>query len=331
MITSVHFQNFKALRDATLPLGAFTLIVGPNGSGKSTAMQGLKFASNPEAFSFEEIVTAGWQRDAEPIVEVEVEWLEQGLKTTTVSGKELKRTFGPTQKNAGSFTDRMREKLERFQVFSFDASALAAPVRTGRNAELRENGHNLAGVLASLNGREPERFEALNKELQRWLPEFDRVVFDFPDAGETEFLLRTRKGHHKYRACDLSHGTLFALAYLTLAYIADPPSIVCFEEPDRGIHPRLLNEIREGMYRLAYPKEFGESREPVQVIATTHSPYLLDLYKDHPEEIVIAHKEQKGVHFERLSDKPHISELLESAPLGDIWFSGVLGGVPSSP
>ncbi|MGH9929962.1 MAG: AAA family ATPase [Pyrinomonadaceae bacterium] len=49
MIKSIHFQNFKALRDATLPLGPFTLIVGPNGSGKSTAMQALRFAAGPSA------------------------------------------------------------------------------------------------------------------------------------------------------------------------------------------------------------------------------------------------------------------------------------------
>ena len=42
MIESVQFKNFKALRDATLPLGRFTLIVGPNGSGKSTALQRLE-------------------------------------------------------------------------------------------------------------------------------------------------------------------------------------------------------------------------------------------------------------------------------------------------
>jgi hypothetical protein len=69
----------------------------------------------------------------------------------------------------------------------------------------------------------------------------------------------------------------------------------------------------------------------VQVIATTHSPYLLDLYKEHPEQIVISHKDSEGVHFERLSDKPHLTEILEGAPLGDIWFSGILGGVPATP
>jgi AAA15 family ATPase/GTPase len=29
MIASMHFHNFKVLRDATLPLGRVTLIVGP--------------------------------------------------------------------------------------------------------------------------------------------------------------------------------------------------------------------------------------------------------------------------------------------------------------
>src|SRR5438045_9568851 len=41
MIERVEFKNFKALRDATLPLSQFTLIVGANGSGKSTALAGI--------------------------------------------------------------------------------------------------------------------------------------------------------------------------------------------------------------------------------------------------------------------------------------------------
>lgn len=331
MIKSIHFQNFKALRDATLPLGPFTLIVGPNGSGKTTAMQALRFALDPSAFVYDEIVSAGAPLEIDGSVEVEVTWVEKNRTATIVSGKERRRVFGPSEKDGGAFSDLLEKQLAGFRVFSFEATALATPVQTRPYAELGPDGSHLAAVLSSLSNREPERFDSLNKELQRWLPEFDRIVFDVPGPGEIEFLLRTRLGHYLYHARDLSHGTLFALAFLTLAYLPNPPSIVCFEEPDRGIHPRLLNEIREGMYRLSYPKDFGERREPVQVIATTHSPYLLDLYKEHPEEIVIAHKEQNGVHFERLSDKPHIGELLEGAPLGDIWYSGVLGGVPSSP
>jgi len=82
---------------------------------------------------------------------------------------------------------------------------------------------------------------------------------------------------------------------------------------------------------LSYPEDSGEKREPVQVIATTHSPYFLDLYKDHPEQVVIAHKTNEGGRFERLSEQPHIMEILGDAPLGEVWYSGVLGGVPTEP
>jgi predicted ATPase len=116
---------------------------------------------------------------------------------------------------------------------------------------------------------------------------------------------------------------------LSLAYLPDPPSIVCLEEPDRGIHPRLLRDVRDALYRLSYPEQFGEEREPVQVIATTHSPYMLDLFKDHPEEIVIAQKEGQEARFERLADRPDVDEILQDAHLGDLWYSGILGGVPA--
>jgi len=55
---------------------------------------------------------------------------------------------------------------------------------------------------------------------------------------------------------------------------------------------------------------------------------LLDLFKDHPEEVVIAQKEGQEARFERLVDRPDFQELLNEGPLGDIWFSGILGGVP---
>ncbi len=42
MIKAIRFQNYKVLRDTTLPLGNFTLLLGPNGSGKSTAISALQ-------------------------------------------------------------------------------------------------------------------------------------------------------------------------------------------------------------------------------------------------------------------------------------------------
>ncbi len=189
------------------------------------------------------------------------------------------------------------------------------------------DGTGLVAVLDRLRDELPERFEALNVELGLWLPEYDRVLFENDTPGARSLLLRTREGHHPTRARDLSDGTLLALAILTLAYVPDPPAIVCFEEPDRGIHPRLLRRVRDALYGLAYP---SGDREPVQVIATTHSPYMLDLFRDHTDEVVIVHKTADGFGtFQRLSEYPNIEEILGDTQLGDAWYSGILGGVPA--
>jgi predicted ATPase len=195
--------------------------------------------------------------------------------------------------------------------------------------QLGPRGQNLAGVLDRLRDETPEVFRALNNEIQRCLPEFDQILFETPDSGSRAFLLRTRHGGHKIPAEDLSQGTLFLIAILTIAYSQEPPPIVCFEDPDRGIHPRLLPEIRDALYRLSHPEAAGEQRQPVQVIVTTHSPYLLDVYRDHPEAVVVAQKTNDGATFERLADREELAELLRDTHLGDAWYSGVLGGIPA--
>jgi predicted ATPase len=295
-------------------------------------MEAFNFILGANAQNLSEVITAGLNQSAR--VEVHVTWVEDGKEFVTGaalgSGSGFVARLDPAG-DVGFYAGPLRDALASFRIFSFDAQAIATPVQTAPYPQLGSDGSNLAAVLDALRDSHPERFEELNKEFHRWLPEFDRILFQTPSAGTKTFLVRTTKGHYKYRPSDLSQGILFALAFLTLAYLPKPPSIVCFEEPDRGIHPRLLVDIKDAMYRLAFPKQYGETRSAVQVIATTHSPYLLDLYKEHPEQIVIAHKDEQGAHFERLSEKPHIAELLEGAPLGDIWFSGILGGVPSSP
>jgi predicted ATPase len=195
--------------------------------------------------------------------------------------------------------------------------------------ELAHSGANLAGVLDRLRDKNPERFEALNKQLALWIPEFNRILFETPGSGQRSIALRTREGNHVIKATDLSQGTLIALALLTIAYLPDPPSIICLEEPDHGLHPRLLRDVRDAIYRLAYPEGAHETRSPVQVVATTHNPYFLDLFREHPEEIVIAEKTGLESKFSRLSDRTDLEEILGDAPLSEVWYSGVLGGVPA--
>lgn len=333
MIKSVHYYNFKSIRRATLPLGRFTLIVGANGSGKSSAMEAFDFVLQRNAGPFERYISVEFRELKEATVSIRMIWSEDAIEYE--GGLELEKKGNSTlvkRLNENSvYVHSLNQALWGFRIFAFDAEKLSAPVDTNPNPELGSDGSNLAAVLDALRDSHPEKFEELNKEFHRCLPEFDRILFRTPERGKKIFMVRSTVGKYVFNAHDLSQGVLFTLAFLTLAYLPKPPSIVCFEEPDRGIHPRLLIDIRDAMYRLAFPENYGETRKPVQVIATTHSPYLLDLYKEHPEQIVIAHKNEHGTQFERLSDKPHLSEILEGAPLGEVWYSGVLGGVPSTP
>jgi predicted ATPase len=217
------------------------------------------------------------------------------------------------------------------ETYALDFSAIAAPLLVTPGVSLQWNGAGLAAVLDDLKDNHPERWDALLAEMCEWLPEYDYILFDKPQQGAKALALRTKKGKHRIPARDLSQGTLIALALLTLAYLPNPPSVVGLEEIDRGLHPRLLRHLQDALYRLSYPESAGETRSPIQVIATTHSPYLLDLYREHPEEVVLAHKEGLEVQMQRLADIEHYQEILGESPLSEVWYSGVLGGVAVKP
>ena len=333
MIQLIQFQNFKALRDTTLPLGPCTILVGPNGSGKRTVLQALEAVRKPNETTFARVASCDVRGTKDASVLVKLTWSESPSPITYWyrwnangegrAGGEAPRSPVYEQIKAGIWA-----ALNRIRVFSLDAQKLAglAPVQT--SIELGSDGTGLAAVLDGMRDEAPEQFKVIENQLGEWLPEFDRILFDRPNQGSKSVALRTREGQHKVPACDLSQGTLIALALLTLAYHPAPPSLIALEEPDRGVHPYLLRHIRDALYRLSHPDSCGEKREPVQVIATTHSPYFLDLFRESPGEIVVANKVGLDVQFQRLTDQPHFQDILGEAALGEAWFSGVLGGVP---
>lgn len=329
MIKRIHFKNFKVLKNTTLPLGKFTLIIGPNGSGKSTAVSALRRMIAMQMVTRAEVASAGTP-PGEP-VSIRVEYAppyEQFEALTEWRGPE-RGTFGVRQLGPTiAVGNQIAIDLQRIRVYSLEAEQLASSVMPQPAMELGERGEGLAGVLDRLRDQAPERFQAFTEEFTRWLPEFDRVLFDTIAAGQKAVFLRTTLGQHRLPANALSQGTLLALGILTVAYLIDPPPIVAFEEPDRGIHPRLLHDVRDAMYRLAYPEDYGESRPAVQVIATTHSPYMVDLFRDHLEDVVIAEKRSGESKFESVASRPDVNRILEESHLGEAWYTGVLGGVP---
>ena len=332
VIASVAFRNFKALRSAHLRLAPFNLIIGPNGSGKTSLIEAVlrlrTLAKLP-------VVPAGsGETGTGPMVgpEIVIQFHppHDGLTARMSCVSEAVCDLLVVTPAGAPGWPLLQAGIARIRSYLLDHHAMAAPAVRAEGAELAGDGGNLAAVLAHLQAVAPVEFAALSAEALRLLPEFTR--FDFltlPDGRiELGLHLATENGGHRVAAENLSQGALYLLAMLTLAFHPAPPSVVCIEEIDRGVHPRLLREVRDLLYRLSYPASFGMARAPVQVIATTHSPYLLDLLREHPEEIVISHKHGLEAHFERLADRADLPELMREGSLGDMWYSGILGGVP---
>ncbi len=350
MIESIQFINFKALRQTTLPLAPFTLLLGPNGSGKSSVLQalqgittvaasrsGIHGHSGPQSeMTWPSLLSVtAVDRQAPVQLNVRVRSKERIYVATVEWGPATKAPLQVTYEDSRAVPQNdladLLKWLGRMQTYAFDFSAIAAPAAVNSAATLQWNGGGLAAVLDDLKDNHPERWDAMQAEMCRWLPEYDLIQFDKPQPGAKAIVLRTKRGKHRIPAKQLSQGTLVALTFLTLAYLPNPPSVVGLEEIDRGLHPRLLRHLQDALYRLSYPESCGETRPAIQVIATTHSPYLLDLYREHPEEVVLAQKHGLEVEMKRLTDIEHYDEILGDSPLSEVWYSGVLGGASVTP
>ncbi|HEY4302587.1 MAG TPA: AAA family ATPase [Candidatus Didemnitutus sp.] len=332
MISAVQFRNFKALRSTEVSLGAFNLLVGPSGSGKTSLIQAIL-----QLRSLAEMI------DQPPV----------GPLTPPSAGPQIVFLFPPpfdgVRVSLGCAADELvcnrltmhapeplardawialRPQLASARAYLFDHYAMGRPSPRLAVPELASNGGNIAAVLAAWETNAPDAFRSVQADFCRWNPEFSKLRVAPGSDDTVELVAQIRGEEDGVTGANLSQGTLYSLAILALAAMPDPPSLVCLEEADRGHHPRQLREVRDALYRLSHPRDAGVERAPVQVIATTHSPYLLDLYRDHPEEVILSQKHGASARFQRLSEVPGIEGQLRDAPLGDLWFSGVLGAVP---
>ncbi|MCX6937433.1 MAG: AAA family ATPase [Verrucomicrobia bacterium] len=334
MIASVAFRNFKALRSARIELGPFNLVIGPNGSGKTSLIQALLQLRGLARLPLREPVA-----EAERLPEsaeitfgfhAPYDGLEAQLACAGEAQCDLLQVLPLPRGEGRDDWAGLRARLLTIRTYLFDAAAIAQAVYPVTSGELAANGANLAARLAGLQARAPVAYAGLQSELLSLFPEYAALELQ-PATGSFALRLADPEEPVLVPADELSQGTLTTLALLALAHDPAPPAFVCIEELDRGLHPRLLRGVRDVLYRLSFPADYGHDRPPTQVIVTTHSPHLLDLFRDHPEEVIIADKVGRAATFMRLSDRADLVDLLaEGGSLGDLWYSGILGGVPEA-
>lgn len=187
---------------------------------------------------------------------------------------------------------------------------------------LRPNGENLGTVLHEILTRYAFRKAAdeLREFLRAAYPAFEEIHCDTTFGTPPQVLVRVRERGmpRSMELYELSDGMLRFLCLATALLNPQPPPLVAIDEPEVGLHPRLLPVVGDMIKAAA---------ERTQVIVTTHSPDLLNRFKIDDVAVMTRAEDGPCAIWHRPSDRETLVQMLESVEgdtLGDLHRSGEL-------
>ena len=178
----------------------------------------------------------------------------------------------------------LREELRSWRFLQLDPAALRNPVQQQAPDRLQPSGWNLAAVLARVKAEtstldDPRGLLAdISADLSHLIPGVTGVDVA-EDAGNKRWELSiSTRSQSPYSARVASDGTLRLLALLTA--LNDPlyGGVICFEEPENGVHPGRLRPLMQHLRQLvADPNasELFDDAPLLQLIISTHSPVVV--------------------------------------------------------
>jgi predicted ATPase len=145
---------------------------------------------------------------------------------------------------------------------------------------LEADGANLSAFLYGLQRLRPEDLDAVTEAVGRSieLPERVLVEHDAERGGSQARYWFTEApfGDRLVPPESMSDGTIRLLAHLALLLADRSVPFACLEEPDSGLHPKLMLPLADAL-RQAVQIETVDGTER-QVLVTTHSPELMDCF-----------------------------------------------------
>ncbi|MEM6647760.1 MAG: AAA family ATPase [Bacteroidota bacterium] len=323
MITEVHIQNYRSIVDQRVKLHPFTLLVGQNGAGKSNFLRcfqildiGSSAETAHEMYRHKHVnLSKSEQRIAfSPAKAEEVELLVKD------GGHYIyhRRHDVLTIRSSQNYAD-----FESAQVFQIDTDKIGALGSVVPTPKVDSDGSGAVEVLDALKtGDREDLFDEIERLFSSLIPEAKKISF-VPTVGGKRLQVREKHIDKPILLSELSEGTRLVLTILTILHQENAPQVIGLEDIDRGLHPRLYEQVIQLCRRITEEKD-------VQIIATTHNPYLVDQFKDHEEAVLIVEKTNGETTFTPLSERIAKFKDVDDAdmPLGQMWYQGLVGGVP---
>jgi predicted ATPase len=163
------------------------------------------------------------------------------------------------------------------------------------------------------------------QSLVGWLAELcapELVDIDFIEVKELEDVMAVlvERSGERVSIRSASDGTLRILGTLLALRTAEPGSVILMEDIETGLHPTRIRLLVEYLQAVARERR-------LQIIATTHSPTVLEWLDDETLRSVIVFgrvPEQKGTLMRRLGDLPHFAEVVERKGIEELFTTGWL-------
>ena len=221
------------------------------------------------------------------------------------------------------------EQVQKIRIYqSYDLVRLRSPASAASgDVQLNPDGQNLYTVLRNWSSA-PRRFDGrfawVLSHLKAVFP--DTIEFlEFDDFGgflQARFYPANTSSHQRslpmHRASD---GMLVGLLQLTAVAGARPGSLLAIDEMENQLHPHAIRGI------LAAMRERAETHN-LTIILTTHSPVLMDAFKDHEDQLFVIQpgEERIPIPLDELKDP----DWLANFALGSLYDRMVFGA-PAAP
>jgi predicted ATPase len=165
--------------------------------------------------------------------------------------------------------DAARSELADWRTYYLDprnAMRLAAPPSDVRDIGVL--GGDIAPFLYRLRAEYPKHFQAVVRTLRSIIPSVESLDVDL-DKRRGTLDISVRQDGVDYSSRIVSEGTLRVLALCAISANPWGGSLLAFEEPENGVHPRRIELVAQLLQSLALVRRR-------QVIVTTHSPLFCD-------------------------------------------------------
>jgi len=211
-----------------------------------------------------------------------------------------------------------RQLMESWHVSDFHINAARGRKEAAGDSEhLSETGDNLPLVARFLFEQYPNDFQNILETMARRVPGVHAIEPKLMDDGY--LTLRFKDGSFKTPFLDryVSDGTIKMFAYLVLLHDPKPHPLLCVEEPENQLYPKLMPELAEE-FRL-YAQRGG------QVLVSTHSPDFLNAVE--LDEVYWLVKQGGATLIRRAKDDAQIAAYMaDGDKMGYLWNQGFFEG-----